>query len=253
MAELPMLGLEIMDNLPALLGGLVQPHSHTSGNGVMILILVMNVGISLLNAYVCGRSWQESKAVGGILRLVVWCTAIQSALGFSSVNLLFLIYLAHDYVPRFFTDAYFTRALDLWHLTIIFPIVGAGLSVTVESWVAVYRDASLRRLGNAGWNTFAQIRNTDRALERMGDVLSSAHDPLSFTSDADNDDEGAGLAILAPLVAIALLGGSMITAAIIRFYSGTVPLPDRDISYWLVRDNRLQDWDSGVHDWDTPV
>ncbi len=223
MAELPMLGLEIMINFD--LGGLVLPHIHFVGNGLMILILVMNVGI---------------------LRLVVWCTAIQSALGFSSVNLLFLIYLAHDYVPRFFTDAYFTRALDLWNLTIIFPIVGAGLSVTIESWVAVYRDASLRRLANASWNTFAQIRNTERAVENIGDVLSSAGDPLHFAGDADNDGEGEGLVILAPLVAIALLGGSMITAAIIRFYSGTVPLPDRDISYWLVRDNRVWDWDNPI-------
>jgi hypothetical protein len=126
MAELPMLGLEIMDNLPAVLNGLVLPYIHISGSGMMILILVMNLGISFFNAYVCGRSWQESKAVGGIVRLVVWCTAIQSALGFSSVVLLFLIYLAHDYVPRFFTDVYFKGALNLWHLTIIFPIIGAA-------------------------------------------------------------------------------------------------------------------------------
>jgi len=228
------------------ISGLALPHIHSSGNGLMILILVLNVSISFFNAYVCGRSWEESKACGGILRLVVWCTAIQSALGFSSVSLLFLIYLAHDYVPRFFTDVYFNGALNLWHLTIIFPIIGAGLSVTIESWVAAYRDASLLRLSNAAWNTFAQVRNTARVVENMGDALSSAGDPFSFTSDADHDGEGAGLAILAPLVAIALLGGSMITAAIIRFYSGTVPLPDRDISYWLVRDNRVRGWDNPI-------
>jgi hypothetical protein len=230
--------------MPDLFAFLLLPHTPEWRTGMMILIVVTNVSISFWNACVCGRSWEESKAVGGILRHVVWFTAIQSALGFSSVNLLFLIYLAHDYVPRFFTDAYFARALDLWNLTIIFPVVGAGLSVTIESWVAVYRDASLSRLGNASWNTFAQIRNTAQAVEKMGDVLSSAQVPLNFTSDTDNDGEGSGLAILAPLVAVALLGGSTITAAMIRFYSGTVPLPDRDISYWLVRDNRLHDWDT---------
>jgi hypothetical protein len=25
-----------------------------------------------------------------------------------------------------------------------------------------------------------------------------------------------------------------------------VPLPDRDISYWLVRDNRVRDWDTPI-------
>ena len=244
MAELPMLGLEIMDNLPAVISGLTLPHIHISGSGMMILILVLNVSISFFNAYVCGRSWEESKAVGGILRLVVWCTAIQSALGFSSVALLFLIYLAHDYVPAYFTDVYFKGALNLWHLTIIFPIIGAGLSVTIESWVAAYRDASLLRLSNAAWNTFAQVRNTASAIENMGDALSSAGDPFKSTSDAENDDKDAGLAILAALVSLALLGGSLVTAAIIRFYSGTVPLPDRDISYWLVRNNRVHDWNN---------
>ena len=246
MAKLLMLGLEIMDNLPAVLSKLVLPHIHFAGNGMMILILVMNVGISFFNAYVCGRSWEESKAVGGILRLVVWCTAIQSALGFSSVNLLFLIYLAHDYVPRYFTEVYFKGALNLWYLTIIFPTIGAGLSVIVESWVAVYRNASLGRLSNAAWNTFAQVRNTASVVENMGNALSSAHDPLSFTSDADNDGEGAGPVIFASLVSVALLGGSAITAAIIRFYSGTVPLPDRDMLYWYARDNRVRDWDSPI-------
>ncbi|HZE53198.1 MAG TPA: hypothetical protein VE111_08020 [Bradyrhizobium sp.] len=244
MAELLCWDLEIMDNLSAVLSGLVLPHIHNSGSGMMILILVLNVGISFFNAYVCGRSWEESKAVGGILWLVVWCTAIQSALGFSSVVLLFLIYLAHDYVPAYFTDVYFKGALNLWHLTIIFPIIGAGLSVTIESWVAVYRDASLLRLSNAAWNTFAQVRNTASAVENMGGALSSAGDPFKFTSDAEDDGKDAGLAILFSLVSLALLGGSVITAAIIRFYSGTVPLPDRDISYWLIRNNRVHDWNN---------
>jgi hypothetical protein len=227
-----------MDNLPAVLSGLTLPHSHNSGSAMIILIVVMNLGISFLNAYVCGRSWEESKAVGGILRLVVWCTAIMSAIGFSSVNLLFLIFLAHDYVPRYFADVYFKGALDLWYLTIIFPTIGAGLAITVESWVAAYRDASLLRLSNAAWNTFAQIHNTANAVENVEGALNAVHD--SFISDADDE----GLAIMAGLVSVALLGGSLITAAIIRFYSGTVPLPNRDISYWLVRNNRVNDWNN---------
>jgi hypothetical protein len=40
--------------------------------------------------------------------------------------------------------------------------------------------------------------------------------------------------------------GSHRADAIIRFYAGTVPLPDRDISYWLIRDNRVRDWDTPI-------
>jgi hypothetical protein len=86
---------------------------------MMVLILVLNVGISWMNAGVSGRSWEESKALGGIVRLVVWCTAIQSAIGFSSVTILPLIFLAHDYAPNYFTEVYFKGALNLWYLTII--------------------------------------------------------------------------------------------------------------------------------------
>jgi hypothetical protein len=231
-----------MDNLPAVLSGLTLPHSHNSGSAMIILIVVMNLGISFLNAYVCGRSWEESKAVGGIPRLVVWCTAIMSAIGFSSVNLLFLIFLAHDYVPRYFADVYFKGALDLWYLTIIFPTIGAGLAITVEGWVAAYRDASLLRLSNAAWNTFAQIHNTANAVEKMEGALGAVHDP--FTSDSDDEGKDVGLAIMLGLVTLALLGGYQITAAIIRYYSGSVPLPDRDVSYWLVRNNRVNGWDN---------
>jgi len=109
-----------------------------------------------------------------------------------------------------------------------------------------YRDGSLLKLGNAAWNTFAQVRNTASAVENMGGALSSADDPFKFASDADDDGKDVGLAILASLISLALLGGSLITAAIIRFYSGTVPLPDRDISYWLVRDNRVRGWDNPI-------
>jgi len=228
-----------MLNLPAFL---TLPHTHEWQTGMMILIVVMNVGLSFLNAYVCGRSWEESKAVGGIIRLVVWCTAIQSAIGFSAVILLFLIFLANDCVPGYFTEVYFKGALNLWYLTIIFPTIGAGLSITIESWVAAYRDASLLKLSNAAWNTFAQIHNMANAVEEIGGALDAVHDP--FTSNSDDDGRDVGLAIMFGLVSLALLGGSQITAAIIRYFSGSVPLPDRDISYWLVNNNRINGWNN---------
>src|SRR4030081_1908567 len=87
-------------------------------------------------------------------------------------------------------------------------------------------------------------RSATRPAENMGDAVSSAGDPFKFNSDAEDDGKDAGLAILFSLVSLALLGGSLITSAIIRFYSGTVPLPDRDISYWLVRNNRVHDWNN---------
>lgn len=233
-----------MLNLPAIL---TLPHTHEWQTGMMILIVVLNVGISWLNAGVCGRSWEESKACGGIIRLVVWCTAAQCAIGFSSVLILPLIFLARENAPGYFTDVYFQGALNLWYLTIIFPMIGAGLSITIESWVAAYRDASLLKLGNAAWNTFAQVYNTVRAVQDMGGAFSAVCDafgsPFKLSSDSNDDGTATiaivGLMIMLVVVSCALLGGCLITAVIIRYYAGTVPLPERDASYMLAGMNRI--------------
>ncbi len=61
----------------------------------LYVILALNFGISWWNARSCGRAWVESKAVGGSIRVLVWCGAIQSAIGFSSVFLFPMIFAAH--------------------------------------------------------------------------------------------------------------------------------------------------------------
>jgi len=63
----------------------------------------------------------------------------------------------------------------------------------LRSWVAAYRDASLLRLSNAAWNTFAQIHNTARAVEGMGGAFSAASDAFgsAFNLSSDSKDDGA--------------------------------------------------------------
>jgi hypothetical protein len=234
--------------VPTFLGGQAWYHGdHGHQIALVILITVMNVAISWLNAGVCGRSWEESKACGGFVRLVVWCTAIQSAIGFSSALIPPLLYLAHENLPGYFTDIYFQGAIGLWYMTIVFPMLGAGLAITVESWVAAYRNASLLRLGNAAWNTLAQIHNTASAVQSMGGAFSAVSDAFgsAFNLSSDSKDDGAasvaiiGLMIALVVVSLALFGGILITAMIIRYYAGTLPLPERDVSYMLANMNRI--------------
>ncbi len=238
----------MLNLLPTFLGGHAWYHGdHGHQMALVILVTVMNVAISWLNASVCGRSWEESKACGGIVRLLVWCTAIQSAIGFSSALIPPLLYLAHENLPGYFTDVYFEGAIGLWFMTIVFPMIGAGLAITVESWVAFYRDGSLLRLGNAAWNTLSQVHNTARAVESMGGAFSAVSDAFgsAFNLSGDSTDDAAssaalaGLMIMLVVVSLALTGGVLITAVIIRYYAGTLPLPDRDVSHWLVRGNRI--------------
>jgi hypothetical protein len=46
----------------------------------LYIILGLNFGISWWNAKTCGRAWEESKAIGGSVRVFAWCGAVQSAI-----------------------------------------------------------------------------------------------------------------------------------------------------------------------------
>ena len=195
----------------------------------LFLILALNFGISWWNARTCGRAWVESKAVGGGIRVLVWCGAIQSAIGFSSVFLFPLIFVANALFPDYFTDEYLNGALSLWYLTIIFPALGTGFIITIESWIAAYRQHSVANLGVAAYNTLAQVHNTMAAIdglrpafESVGKMFASA---MSGRGDARGKAAILGLMIAILVVGLALAAGSILTAVLIHRYAGTVPLP----------------------------
>jgi len=199
------------------------------GAAMLALVLALNFGISWWNARACGRAWEESRAIGGWIRVVVWCGAIQSAIGFSSVFMLPLVFLAHAAFPDTFTSETLNGALNLWYVTIIFPALGSGLALTIESWIAAYRERSLMTIGIAAYNTLAQVHNTLGAIGSFGPAFRSVGDMFSSVVTSKDDAKGkAGLlgAMLAvAVVAIALFAGTILTAVLIRRYAGTVPLP----------------------------
>jgi hypothetical protein len=194
----------------------------------LVVILALNFAISWWNARSCGRAWVESKAVGGAIRFLVWCAAIQSAIGFSSVFLFPLILLANALFPAYFTEEYLKAAVNLWYLTIIFPALGTGLVITIESWITAYRERSLLNLGRAAYNTMAQIHNTMGAIDSVGPALRSVGQmftsALSGRGNAKDKAALLGLMIAVAVVAVALAAGTMLTVVLIHRYAGTVPL-----------------------------
>jgi hypothetical protein len=200
-----------------------------AGSIWLYVILALNFGISWWNARTCGRAWEESKAVGGTIRVLVWCDAIQSAIGFSSVFLFPMIFLAHAFFPDYFTDDYLNGALSLWYITIIFPALGSGLIITIESWIAAYRNHSLANLGGAAYNTFAQGYNTMNAIRSLGPAFQSVAKMFASVAKGRGDAKGKaailGVMIAVLVVALALSAGAILTAVLIHRYAGTVPLP----------------------------
>jgi hypothetical protein len=190
---------------------------------LLFLLMLLNFAISWYNAYAVGKSWVESKAVGGWIHMVTWSGAIMSAIGFSSVYIFImaLIAAATGYLPGNAIEA----MVGLWYLIIIIPLLTTGLLITIESWRVALRERSLLNMGVAGWNTFSQAYNTYSAITSVGDVFGKVS---SFFSSDDEDVSSSLMAKVLLLVVIGLLGGALTTAMLVQRYAGTVPLPARD-------------------------
>ena len=66
---------------------------------ILVVMLVINLGISWWNCKVCGENWVESKMAGGFYRLLIWCGAIQAAIGFSMIIIVLVLFAGQEYIP----------------------------------------------------------------------------------------------------------------------------------------------------------
>ena len=152
--------------------------------------------------------------VGGWIRILVWCAAIQSAVGFTSAYAIILATLAQQF--NYLPPQALQLMMNLTYVLIIIPALGSGFAITIHSWIAFAREKSLANLGMAGWNTFAQAYNTYNAVQNFGAAFSNVSESLGglFSGDSDSDDASTMRVLI--LVAIALLGGVLTTAAIVQ-------------------------------------
>jgi hypothetical protein len=187
----------------------------------LLFVLILNFGVSWANAISCGRAWEESKAVGGTLRLLVWSGAINSAIGFSSVMMFPLTMMAHNLWPDILTNQDTRAIFDLWYLTIIFPALGTGFIIMIESWNAAYRTRSLSNMSRATYNTLVQTHNTMRSVDNFGSAFKSVGSLFSGKGDA----RGKAILLMVVIVVLALCAGAILTATLIHRYAGTVDLP----------------------------
>lgn len=195
------------------------------------LLLVLNFAISWFNAWSVGHSWAESRHEGGIAHFMNWCGAIMSASGFTWCYLLIVGTVcnaipievkAHPgtYMPLL-PDAYLQGFYALGYLTIILPIIGSGIAITIQSWAIFYRRRTFLNGAVASYNTFADIynvvsafRNVPEAFSIVGNLFGGSRDN---DSDSDSDDlKGKLLVLMVVLVILCVVGGILTTAAIIR-------------------------------------
>ena len=178
----------------------------------VLILLVLNFGISWFNAYSVGRSWADSKAIGGWPRFMVWCGAVMSASGFTWCYLvgLILIATAMGLLPM----RYVHVALQLGYVVIILPVLGSGIAIWMDSVTTAWRRRDAASIGWAGWNTFAIAHDTCEAATTLPGIFK---DLGSTLSEGDDDGAEGKLFYLATLIVVLVLcSGIFTTMTIIR-------------------------------------
>lgn len=184
-------------------------------NGVMVvLILVLNFGISWFNAWSVGRSWAETKAVGGWSRVVIWCAAIMSACGFTWCYLILLALGAG--AIGLLEPQYVQAALEIGYLVLIGPILGSGLGIWIDSLTTAWRRRSVGSVAVAGWNTFAQVHNTYQAAKMIPEILEHLGEVFKSKNGGKDVAKAKALLLIIILVVLAICAGTLTTVAIVR-------------------------------------
>ncbi len=175
-----------------------------------VLLLGLTGLVSWYNAKVCGSHWAEAKALGGFPRVLMWCGAIQSAIGFSM--LILLVELGIGLVTGYLPAKAASAAMSLWYLAVIVPCIGTGLIITIQSWVTAYRERSWANAGIAAYNTFATGMNIYNAAN------GGVSEAISKVSDLFGDDDNPLGKVVLLLVVIAIAGGAVVTSWLISRY-----------------------------------
>jgi hypothetical protein len=185
-----------------------------SGLAIGILFIV-NFAISWWNAYAVGRTWPETQGqlTNGWPKFMAWMGAVMSACGFTWCYLIVACVIAtiSGKVPPKYVQAIF----ELGYVAIIFPVLGSGLAITVESWSHFWRRRTFGSGALATYNTAANIYNTYEAIEALPSIFSD----LKGVFSSDDDDDGIkGLLTLVVIVAVtlAIFGGILTTTLIVR-------------------------------------
>lgn len=143
---------------------------------LIVFLLLLNGAISAFNAWACGQAWAETKRAGGWLHVINWSGTIMSICGFLWCYVIVLglfgtlIPWGYDldgHARSLVTPEMFKWIFELGYMVIIFPALGTGLLLTINSWAHFYRERTFASGAVAGWNTFAQMHNMYEAVRVM--------------------------------------------------------------------------------------
>lgn len=181
-------------------------------SGILILaIVLLNVFFSFINARYSGKTWNETK---GWSRVVNWASLIMSASGLTwvlSLGLGFVVYLS-----GYLDMIHLKKLFDMSYLAVIFPIVGSGAIITIESWKQFLKEKSTINGLNTAWNTYAMGSNVYSIYKNADVASNSAKDIFGELWDGDLEDGFAKVVVIVGLFAI--FGGVLSTYLVFNYY-----------------------------------
>jgi hypothetical protein len=199
---------------------------------MIILIWFINFGISWFNAWSCGRSWNETKHIGGFLHFMNWMGAVMSACGFTWCYLVITVTIGGQ-IPVEQDNGTMAPALspevlqataDLGFMLIYFPIVGSGIVITLQAWAAAWKRRTALNMGVAAWDTFAMVYNIRQGFvhipgmwERLGGFFGSSKSSSSSSNSKMNPQ-----VLVVLIVAATALAGILTTYAIVTTVAGRI-------------------------------
>lgn len=196
---------------------------------IVVLLFMLNIGISFWNAYACGSYWTESKIVGGWTRVITWCGLAMAACGFTWAYL--MIFALIGVGTKVLTPAWGETMLKLGYLLLILPILGSGLGIWIHSLVNAFRRRSFGSIAVAGWNTSAQLYNTWQAARTVPGFVEDVIEAFTSKKGRSSSKDAGGILVLI-FVILALAAGTITTIVIARWADQKVEvevkgMPDR--------------------------
>lgn len=207
---------------------------------IMFFWLILTLAISFWNASVVGRYWTEKRELPGWAQFLMWCGAIMSVAGFFCVYVTVLTMIMHDLhlfealamalfnveMTAVEATALAQNVFDLAYLIVIFPVLGTGLAITVNSWIVAYVRRDWTSVGIGLYNTGAQIHNMVNAVRHVPRATSSLSKGVRVRMKSKDTQALAYLFLLLLPVVISFGAAIATTAVIMRASDAKYDLED---------------------------
>jgi hypothetical protein len=131
-----------------------------------------------------------------------------SAIGFSSLFMFASLATLSLFLPTESLPTFTKLTSSLWYVLVLVPLLGSGMVITMHSWLAWYREKTVLNSLIAGYNTYAQVKNSWGAVNLLGDALEAVSKPFEalWSGTSGDDDSGSVVVrISGTIVALAMI------------------------------------------------